>query len=365
MSYRYLRQRCAATLILLLGSLFSLPLLAQEAPNSARCRTIRAEASSEAWLLNAPKLRALALRIPEGGEGDGADTTVGDAFQGRIDISYSPIDAVRATYVMDTADAACSREHAQRQLMLVLEQGVLYGRLSALSAEVSSLESGLVRIGQIVDEATRRHERGIITVIELDELRLQQFRIQRRVIDIHDEIATLSARGFDRGPDTQVRIALQNYERASEVISRKQSALRRLGAWGVGVRAGLVPSPRNVDWYGTLEFSYNIGELWQRDTERRYLEARRQELISDEMEMRSRVFRFRQAMQSSVKTLGEALELAQAELTVIEEERRRLQSASTDNAAMRIALLEIRSMELSARCTFLQQLVATRRQLEA
>jgi hypothetical protein len=357
---------------------------------AATCRKLRAEARSQASLLYAPRLVAGVVHLPPGGALDPAEGALGDGNQARGSVALSPTDMWRGHLVMRGADAECRRVAAAERLEPVLRQGVQYGRAAALRAQIAYLTGALPRVGELVAEAEARLARQIVTAAEVDQLRDRHHDLRRSLLEARHELSLLEEQGLDgdgahvalsrtvspvsddgrrsettEPPEdrsvtgTTIAADLADYERATLAAERERSSLRRVSPWQVDLRVGLVPD-EETHWFGVVEVSYSLGDLWQRGAERAYLDARTDELRQADAELRVRTERFTGAMERSAAGLGEELALIDEELALLASERERLGPLDGDRAQQRRIVAEMDSILLGARRSYLAQLLAAR-----
>ena len=106
---------------------------------SAHCRHVEAVAQSEAALLYAPRVEIQGVRFPQNGAVD-TSALVGDDFQLRAALAYSPLDAYRGTRVMQVAHAECAQHETERSVDDVLIAAANAGRGPALRRAADFLD---------------------------------------------------------------------------------------------------------------------------------------------------------------------------------------------------------------------------------
>jgi hypothetical protein len=363
---KYLRSPATTVAVVGLAATITLASPARADGAAATCRKLRAEARSQAALLYAPRLTASLVHLPPGGALDPAQASFGDGDQVRGSIALSPVDAWRGHLVLRTADAECRRVAATLRLEPVLREGVEFGRAAALRAQIDFLTAALPRVGELVADAEARLARQILTAAEVDELRDRRHELRRQLIEARHELALLEEEAFDRelepgSPTTAADLAagVAAYERASLAAERAHSALRRVSPWQVDLRLGVVPSD-GTQWFGVVEVSYSLGDLWQRKAERAYLDARTDELRDADAELHVRTERFTHAMARSAAGLGDELALVDEELARLDAERARLDALDGDRAQEQRIRAELDGILLGARRTYLSRLLSAR-----
>jgi hypothetical protein len=333
---------------------------AQGEERAPYCQRVQAEARSKASLLFAPRLEAQALRVP------GVDLLGGqvpipkqEEFQARVLLAYSPIDLFRGRTVLEVAAAECERNVAQEHLQRTLRQGSAVGRASALRQQASYLSARLPRVDELVLEAERRLERHVSTLLEVDELRLRRLRLHRNLSEARQELTQLEELGMDDSSALSLRGEVERYERATLEMERSRSTLRRMDAWQVDLRAGVVPAP-DFDWLAIVSLSYNFGSIPQAGAERTYMEARRDELRSTDGELRIQIERLQRWAQTSVTQLREELALVERQLELRRQQEAAVERQDSERYMHLRALAELEQIELEAHRVFLEQLLAAR-----
>ena len=333
---------------------------------AATCRKLRAEARSQAALLYAPRLTASVVHLPSGTAADVTSISLGDGNQVRGAIALSPVDMWRGHLVLRAADAECRRVAAADRLEPVLREGVSYGRAPALRAQIDFLTGALPRVDELVAEAQARLDCHILTASDVDRLRSRRDELRRQLVESRHALAVLQAEDPARDPATpavttgaELAGSLTDYERATLTAERTRSSLRRVSPWQVDLRVGVVPTDQ-PSWFGVVQVSYSLGDLWQRSAERAYLDARADELRESDDELRLRTARFTRAMTRSVAGLRRELALIDQERSRLADERRALAGLDGDRAHQRRVLAELDGIVLGARRTYLARLVAAR-----
>jgi hypothetical protein len=327
-----------------------------------RCDRMRAEARSEASILIAPRLRGQVIHAPS--------VTVDDPLaeagtQVRASVSLSPVDMLRGRLAMRVADAECRLVRAGDTFEPVLEHGAQYGRAGALRAEIAALEAALPRVTAILGEAEARLARQIVAIGEVEALRGRERAMRARLTDARHEAAVLEAL-VPEAPALDgdaVRAGLGAYERAAIAAEGERSALRRLSPWQIDLRAGVIPPGGASDdtaWFGMVELSYSVGDLFQRAAEQDVRAARSAELRTADDEARRRAERFLAAMRASATELSREIDSVDGELRRLDAERARVAALEGEAARQRGAIAELDGIELGARRAYLERLRAAR-----
>src|SRR5688572_28613470 len=87
-------------------SAHALPAVAQDSPY---CRQVRARAASEAGLLMTPRVLVQGIRFPRGAQQLDSGPTVGDGYQLRTGLAFSPLDFIKGQTLLRVGDADCQR----------------------------------------------------------------------------------------------------------------------------------------------------------------------------------------------------------------------------------------------------------------
>lgn len=324
------------------------------------CRVLRAEADSRSSLLYAPRVEVHGLHSPQLSDPTGTALLPSGGYQLRAGLAFSPLDVVRGRTVTSTAEAECERLLAREALEKVLQQGASFGRPAALKVQVTALEGGLARADEIVSLADQRLERGVATVLDVEELRLRRLSIDLRLAELRNELGLL---GEVVDESDAVRPWLERYEVASVAAHEDHALLRRLDAWQVNLQAGASPYPR-TDWFGVVSLGWNVGALAQGSAEVTALAARKDELRAGDTELRARVVRFTDAMAESARLLRTELALIDRQVATY---RGRLETDRVVSERLRqsLALLEMDLIELVARRAFVERLLDARAKVGA
>lgn len=341
--------------------------LAAAAPAAAQdttpyCRRVRAEAESRAYLLFSPRIAVQGLHVPLVGGTTGTGVVQGTEWQARAALSFSPMDMARGALVLDQAGAECERRAAGEEIQRALEAGSSYGRLPALRAQVAYYRSQQPAIDRLLADAQAARDEQLITMHQLNDVRLRANAIARHVQSLEAEIERLE--GDDEAlaaTDRPIRAQLDDYESRSLDLVRAQSDLRRLNPWQISVTAGLVPLS-TFDWFGAVEVSYNLGGIAQAFAEDAVVEARADELREADYEVRGAVDRFERRMRESTGDLRDALQLLDAQARLLDEQRDLLTRTSEETAEAQhsLRMVEMNRIELEGDRIYRRALLSER-----
>lgn len=326
------------------------------------CRRVRAEAESRAFLLFSPRLSVQGLHVPLVGGTTGMGIVQGQEWQARAALSFSPMDMARGALVLDQAGAECERRAAGEEIQRALEAGSSYGRLPALRAQVAYYQGQRAAIDQLLTDAQAARDEQLITMQQLNDVRLRANAIARHVQSLEAEIDRLSGDEEERdATDRPIRAQLDDYEARSIDLARAESDLRRLNPWQVNVSAGVVPLS-TFDWYGAVELSYNLGGIAQAFAEDEVVAARAAELREADYEVRGAVERFERRMRESTSDLRDALQLLDAQARLLDEQRDLLTRTSEETAEAQhsLRMVEMNRIELEGDRVYRRALLSER-----
>ncbi|MCA9609564.1 MAG: hypothetical protein KC619_28390 [Myxococcales bacterium] len=339
---------------------FASPAVAQT--QTPYCRRVRAEAESHAFLLFSPRLAVQGLHVPLVGGTTGTGVVQGTEWQARAALSFSPMDMARGALVLDQAGAECGRHTARDEIQDALDEGASYGRIPALRSQVEYYRSQRSAIEQLLADAQAARDEQLITMQELNDVRLRANAIERHVQMLEAEIDRLAGDEEDReASDRPIRAQLDDYESRALDLARAQSDLRRLNPWQVSVSAGIVPLS-TFDWFGAVELSYNLGGIAQAFAEDEAVAARAAELREADYEMRHAVERFERHMRESTADLRDAIQLLDAQARLLDEQRELLTRASEETAEAQhsLRMVEMNRIELEGDRVYRRTLLSER-----
>ena len=327
-----------------------IPCIAQgeDASEHPSCRAAKARAHSEAYLLYSPSLSTQLLHVPRRGDYDGSNAFSESGYQVRASVSFSPLDVYRGTTTVDAAEASCKRFVARERLQETLRQGAFFGKTGALRAQITYLEQQLPRVDAIVREGERRLAEQIATVWQVDQLRQKHLQLRLQHSRLRHEYRQLEERGLDGGGSTDLSADLASYETSTMVMEQRRSTIRRLNPWRLGLRLGVVPD-EETDWFGMVELSYNLGGLFQIRAERRFMEARHEELRTAPGELNHEVRSFQRSQRVRADELREELALLDRQLQILSRQAQQLEQIETNEAHHYRALRELELIAVQAR----------------
>jgi len=287
------------------------------AGDDARCRQLRAEAASRAALLYAPTLSAEVLRLPQRGDDTGTGVFQGTGMQLRGVLSHSLVDLWRGLTVERAADASCAELQATSRVRRALEGAVEGAQRDATRARLTTLEAALPRLDEIAARAEARLSAQRATIAETDRVLSRVSSFRRRILRDRARLAEL---GPDQGSPEPVdpsilHAALHDLRLAAAEEAAQSARLRRLGAWDLRVRGGIIPEDP-PDWYGGVELRLNLGAMVQGPAEAQAEAARREALEAQRDGLVAKVDALEDRLQ-------EAARVVRAERALLAEERAR------------------------------------------
>ena len=325
--------------------------------NSLMCRKLSSQAESQAFLLFSPSLSIQGVKIPNAAGGDTSGTGVfqGSEYQLRGALSLSPTDMVRGALTLEAAGAECERRRARQQVESTVRQGADYGRLAALKAQQTYIRSKMPRIRELVRLSERRLAQQLITIKQIDTLRMHAVNFEQKLIDIDAGIDSLAKKGFKASKASFVR-GLSTYEDKTMNAERASSTARRLSAWRLNVSGGVIPV-EPADWYGMVSLSYNLGGIAQNFAEDAYLDARVAELGEARYELRHAIERFVGQVESSMKKLRQSRALLVAQIETARRHRELLSRVDAPDSHELLAQLEMKEVDLEAERIYVDTLL--------
>jgi len=307
------------------------------AQDSAYCRRTRARAEADAALLAWPSILAEGVRFPSNGRID-IGSTVGDNFQARVALTFSPLDLYRSGRLTSAADADCERHEIEQRVRELFADGLNLETLQALRAQAAYLEAHRAEWRNTMIRADARLKAGLIMVYELHELRRFVWVLEHKFQAVTAQIARLEVQAPK--PRAAWDPLIEQYLKGSLQLDRELSHLRALDAWGVKVTGGVIPMPgKPVDWYGFLEVGYGLGGIGRNRHEAEYLSARNQELRQAAYELPARAQELRQQIAVEIVNAQRELSALEGELAAISTTQAALDTADVPQAEHARAML--------------------------
>ncbi|HVZ33317.1 MAG TPA: hypothetical protein VG963_12885 [Polyangiaceae bacterium] len=374
------------------------------AQDSAYCRQVRARAASDADLLMAPRVIVQGIHFPNGVKQLDSGATTENGYQLRTGLGFSVMDYYKGRGVLRVSEADCRRYEAARDLEDVLAHGADGARLVALREQIEFLRSKSEDWRALAARAAVRLSQRIITVFEFTNVQRSIDELEHKLVQVEGDEARLeadlpkadgapsasgsltrsvasappaaasrtAAPGSTAGPAgapggdagapsgfagaaTATGFAAKYY-RETMNFEREQSRLRQLDDWRLQVTAGVIPQTP-VDWYGTLELSFNLGSLVQGEHEQRYLQSRSEDVRYSRDGIETRLARFRTETAVTLEQAKRELGLVEHSLEVLRATRLALESSEAESAAEARDVLTLEQLSVEADSVFLRKFV--------
>lgn len=337
----------------------SLAPAAAHAQDSAYCRRVRAEAASEAARLMTPRLVLQGLRFPSGLSGlplTGADGAGSDPFQARAGLAFEPLELVKGVELLRAAEEDCEAQAARVELEGYAEHGEEAARLPALRAQVAFLREQEQRWKALVTTQEQAFAGHAITVFELNQVRHRALLLERRLAQATGEAERLAARGY-RLPQAPVPVVADRWRRHALLLEGQRAGVRGLSAWNLRFTGGVVASSQAPDWYGLAEFSVHLGAFAQDGFDRRALQARADELRTEQGGVERRATEVEAHLRLLAAQARQELSLVEEQLSSLGATRASLERAEAPNATWAAALLATDELLAEAERAYLAALV--------
>ena len=335
---------------LLLGPL-ALAAGARADVSSAYCKRALALADSRAALLYAPRVEVQGVRFPQNGAVD-TGAMVGDGYQVRAALSFSPLDAYKGTRVIRVGEAECAQHEASRVIEEQTLRAAEYGRLPALRRAAAQLERQRATWLEIEQRVLKGLAAQVVSLLEVDQIRDRCVGLERYSAAVSGEIARLEALREPALPDRSMAALLEAAEAAVIEYEREASHLRSLDAWEFKVTGGAAPNGGSADFYGVAQLGFSLGAFSQRAAEKRALAARGEELRESRTELRDQVRIFQDVLSANRAEAKRAKEIMQRRVDVLREARAAIERANASRALAARALLDLELISAEVEQTF-------------
>jgi hypothetical protein len=347
-----LERRSHALLILGVVSVSS----ATRAEDSPYCRRVRAQAAADATLLRAPRLFLEGIRFPSSNRVD-LGPTVGNNFQGRVGLAFSPLDWLRGGLVRDAADADCATHEAATRvddLLPWLDDGV---RAGALRGQAAFLAAHQAEWQALVSRASKRFEARVITRVELHEIRALADALDRKLVQARSEAARLDPGDAPPMPTSLGGLA-EGYLGNAASLDGTVAKLRGLDAWSFKVSGGVIPLPgQPLDWFGIAEVGYSLGGPFEAREQARAVAAHGEELRQSRRELPARLDRARRDIVARIAGTKDELAVVDGQLAVASEASRALNAADTAGVDQARDTLTMEQLSVESERVFLNGLL--------
>ena len=301
--------------------------MAQDGPF---CEKVRARASGDAALLMSPRVFVQGVKFPSNGQLD-IGVTAGAGYQMRAGLAFSPLDFYRGLDVLRVADADCDQHGVAEAIQTVLAQGSQRARLTGLRAQGAYLKAHREEWRALSDKAATRLSERVITMADFDSLRQYIDTLERKLVQAEGEAAKLASSSARLPPEALTTLDRRYAQRAMR-FEEAQSGLRKLDAWQLQLTGGVIPQ-EPVDWFGLAELSFNFGGLARYPQERRYLEARSEELQHASYELGSQLRDFRAQTMAALDEARRDLAVVEHDVAVLASTRQILEKSEAGSVA--------------------------------
>lgn len=342
------------------------------AQDTPYCRQVRARAASDADLLMSPRVLIQGIRYAGGQDLLDSGPTLGSGYQLRTGVAFSPLDFYKGQGLLRVGDADCQRHEAGEQLEDVLTHGPDLLRLSALQDQERFLTSHRDEWKDLTKSAEARLARRIITVVEFTDVQRFVGSLERKFAQIQGEIGQLQSRTrlgsrltgrahadatpLGSAPKGKLTALAQRYFEDSVRFEQETSQVRQLDDWKFQVTGGVIPLAP-VDWFGSMELSFNLGGLVRPTHEQAYVEARADELRFARDGVATRIEQFQRANNAALEQARRDLDLVQHSLEVIVATRSALAASEAESVAQARDMLGIEQLSIESDAVFLRALV--------
>ncbi len=327
------------------------------AADSPYCEKVRARAGAEAALLSWPKLFAQGVRFPSTSDGD-LGPTLGEHIQARFGVTFSPTDLYRGVHVSREAEADCDLHETSTRLGALVKGEADGTALPALRAQAAYLEAHRPEWRQLVAAAEEQLAAGVLTVIELHELRRALALLERKVEVARGELERLEALAPAVHQGALGGLG-ESFTQGAMRLEREASRARALDALRVSVSGGVVPSRQPLEWFALLEVSYSLGGLARGQHEERNLAAREEELRHAPSELPSLATERARVLRARRDQARRELKVVQDAQASVSGTRAALEQAQSSSVAAAKVLLALEQSSLEADRVFLETIVST------
>jgi hypothetical protein len=312
-----------------------------------------------------PRVVAQAIKFPRGGDLQGTGVLTTSLYQMRAYADWSLTNAYRGLLSLQLGDADCERQRLARDVESAIRLASNQGRRSALVAEIGFLKESEPTISAILGEAEGRRRAGVSTVSELDEIRTLGATLRTTRLEAEAAVGELDATPLPE-PAGPIGPQAGEYSRAAMDYERIDSQIRQVAPWGLTVSGGVASSSvAPLDWFGTVEVSYNLGGLAQPGAEHSVLAARKRELETSTTELEYAARAVDASLKKSTSLLKSQIDLVEEADRALEADLAGLAGAAVPNQLQVTSALTLRRVALQAQLVYLHALAERRRPWEA
>jgi hypothetical protein len=327
------------------------------------CERVREAGKSTAAVLLGPRVAAQAIKFPRGGDILLGQTNAPETqFRGWL--QYSLTDAYHGTLSLQLGDADCRRQRLAQPLEDAIRLATDQGRRQALARQLRFLQENERTVVALERDAEARRQAETSTLGELLEIHTLAAAFRTQESEIEDALARLDAIGLP-DPTGPLSPQAEQYERASMEVERLGSRIRQVAPWGLSLTGGLAANTTaTVDWFGTLEVSYNLGGLVQAGAESRFLAARERELGSAHYELAHAARAVDEALARSVAWLREQIAAVEAGAGELRTAASVLEASDAPGRLHSLSVVTLRLVAVDAQLVYLRALAERRRPWE-
>lgn len=334
-------------------ALFALAARGEELPY---CRRVKAQAAADAALLEWPRLVLEGIRFPSSNRLD-LGPTVGNNFQGRVGVVFSPLDLYRGRLVQKVGDADCAEHSSATRIEDQLAGIDDARRLSAFRAQAAYLEAHRAEWRALVAKAAKRFEARVITAVELHELRWLADSLERKLAQVHGEVRHLEVTAVPEA-DPSLGALADRYLVNATALDGAVEKLRATDAWTFKLSGGVIPLPgQPLDWYGLAEIGYSLGGVAHDRQQVLASLAHRDELETERRAIPARLAAVRQGGLARLAGATEELAVVESQLDTAAEAGRVLEGAEAEGADHARDTLAIERFSAEADRVFLRKLI--------
>jgi hypothetical protein len=328
------------------------------------CERVREAGKSTAAVLLGPRVGVQAIKFPAGGDLALGQTTASEAqFRGYTQYSFT--DAYHGILALKLGDAECRRQRLAQPLEDAIRVAADQGRRDALSRELSFLRENDEVVAGLEGDAEARQRAEVGTLPELIEIQTLASAFRTQEAETEDELSRLDASALHEATLPLSKQATE-YEQASMDVERLGSRIRQVLPWTFSVSGGLaVNSIVPVDWFGTVELSYNLGGLVQSAAEPKLLSAREREIESATYELVYAARVIDAALTRSVDHLRRQVSVLEKEVEGLHTEEKLLEGSDAVGRLTLIAVVKLRLLVMQGQLVYSRALAERRRPWES
>jgi hypothetical protein len=304
----------------------------------------------------APRLVVQGVRFPQNGQVD-VGLTVGNGYQARAALAFSPLDFYKGLDVMALGAADCAEHEIAVAVDRALNQGDDRARLSALRAQEAYFLEHRHEWQDMATRAAVRLGEHTITLVEFDAVRKRVSELDRRLAQAQGEVGTIEARGGGVARPPLSKLA-EEYNDAAVRRQRAEARVRSLEPWQLQVTAGVIPQ-QPIDWYGLAELTVNLGGLVRLHQDDREVEARLDEVRHAPYEVEARVERSRAEVAATLAQAKRELEVVERDLATLQGAAQALDKSDAASAAHARDAIAIERLSTESEAVFLRAFIAS------